>query len=1128
MKKYLPLLMLFSLVTGCGKKEESPKVTPYAQSRMDEKKEPTPVQKQEPKQEEPGEKVVSYPLEPDIKPSKVAVMPLSCPNGSYAPCNYQNRHFFPALLNALLEVRSDIRLPRRNAVINTAKEKKLISSYGLARRDSEFGLKHAGDFAREIKADRVILPSLFGNDEGEYRLKIRIVQPGQEVKTLSEKNYKAQSVPLDFFATYELYEQAAFETADYLLGNTSAISQLQKSGGTDKAGNLVNQALAKKHDLSLSAQEEAVHLLCHAVKEDPRYPDAWAALSETYTLLANNLYGTQTDISRDMALRSLVAAAIALRLDPENPAVLRAAYLAYYVNCHPLLQEKYRKAYMKAASGEPLSQFLSSPEDDLAAREKAFATLENLPCYLYMFSDAIREESAIPAIERAFEKQASSTFLCTAIRNAYESTKFPRSRSYALIQTYLAQRQFLESWLPWLKNHPQGKAKAEQIMNNLKGYAARWGVINEKQDMSISEFLDTVKNLYFNSEAEYFEPDSFPFQGLKVCRELEERILSVLNSEPADSAQFFDSLDLTPRDCLALWERELLRGPLSTLYLVGQNLFVPEVAQRVVPELEKVFPDDLLVLNAGFSLIYKVTGLGPTGTKYLTKMKNLDYNNITALVYQQDNYISKSGTFDPKYYKAFYFVYIATDPGNSSVLARAYDHLFRLEDLDLAKKVLLHYKRLFPSQKWALGQDLVMIRFEQKRSNTREEIQSLYGADIKDPYAIWSAAQIYRANGFFDEALEYYIKAFEKLPKEVSLAEELGWSWRLKGQPEKFVETIEKCILENGHILKSCSLNQDIGFYYFFQGEPEKARPYYEQSNNIDSWQGGSINGRAYLAYAAGDKEKAKAEFETCYARYNQSSDPETIVMMYLKDGKLQEAKQYIEEKLQDPKLLGGAFMRYLYSDCMYRLGEKDRAWGELNTASKIYKSGLGMSWALGRHYLRLGQTEEAIKYLENVKNSIRLGLGGMLPLYQLLAEAYLQRGTPQDAMPYLTLCRIDMLDNDENMYLIGLYNYKIGQKQEARNWLTAVLNVAPEQTRARATLVLLELDEGNIDAAVTQGEKGMKCCIFKDDTYLYYALGLAYEKKGRKDKAKPLLEKVFQIDGADSFWGKKAAEIKI
>ena len=37
-----------------------------------------------------------------------------------------------------------------------------------------------------------------------------------------------------------------------------------------------------------------------------------------------------------------------------------------------------------------------------------------------------------------------------------------------------------------------------------------------------------------------------------------------------------------------------------------------------------------------------------------------------------------------------------------------------------------------------------------------------------------------------------------------------------------------------------------------------------------------------------------------------------------------------------------------------------------------------------------------------------------------------------------------------------------------------------------------------------------------------------AYTKKGQKDKAKPLLDKVFQIDGPDSFWGKKAAEIKI
>jgi len=116
-------------------------------------------------------------------------------------------------------------------------------------------------------------------------------------------------------------------------------------------------------------------------------------------------------------------------------------------------------------------------------------------------------------------------------------------------------------------------------------------------------------------------------------------------------------------------------------------------------------------------------------------------------------------------------------------------------------------------------------------------------------------------------------------------------------------------------------------------------------------------------------------------------------------------------------------------------------------------------------------------------------------------------------------------LDDENTFAVLGCYYLMKGDCQEAHKWINMSLNVFPGLTYAIATQVLIDLKEGKVDDAIVHGEKGLKCCIFIDDTRLYGALAKAYRQKGMNDKAKKLIDDIISIDGQNSYWARKAVE---
>ncbi|MCX7000220.1 MAG: hypothetical protein NT106_08005 [Candidatus Sumerlaeota bacterium] len=1119
MKKLIIMSVFLLVLCHCGKKEEKPQVTTYAKELLAKR---TPQPAKQPAAPAVDEKKESN-LEAPVVPARVVIMPIACVNGSYAPGNYQNRHLFPALTNTLLEIYGNISAPRRNAIIDLAVEKKLISRQFFARRRKEYDLKEAVAFGNEIKADYLVIPSLYGDDTGTYKFKAQVMKPAEGENVLWETACSTQTIKLNYMATCPLYIDCAFKVAGYFLKkDQSSKPYLVKSNGTAKAKGLVAEAREKQKYLTLQDQIRGVRLLYDALKDDPNYPEAWISLSESYSILAKNLYGTSTPIEGEMALRSMVAALIALRLDPGNPGAYRAAMVSFSLNNQPHNAKRYMESYSAMEPDTPLARYVKIKSHDLSISENALKNLA--PNQFFLYSQNVRPKSVKTVFSDILKAHSDSTFLYHSMSDILEPYNFFLCRPLALVHTYLAQKQFLEYYIPWLKSHSAGGDDAMKALGNLSRFNTKPSPINADKTDQVSQIMNGLRDSYMDGSASYFQLDSAPFEGLKICRQAQKEVLAKLNADPLADGNYYDSINLSERDALFLWQRELLRGPITTIYLVGTCLWVPEVPQKVIPELGKLFPLDMLVLNSGFYCLYSVTGNGPVGNYYLKKMFDVDQNNTRVKGYELDNYCKgKKQRSDLSWVTCAY--YIATDPGNSQVVSTACSDLFLLDELGMSRDVLNYYRFLFPEDVWGMKHELNITKYKEKRPNTKEEISRLFHPDLTNSSDLWTAADIYRGNGYFDEALEFYKRAFEMLPGNKELARQLGWSWRLSGNPEKYIETHERCAMENSGTLTAASLYQNIGYYYYFQGDADRARPYYIKSNNIDSGQGGSILGRAYLAYAEGNRDGAMQELETEFGRYHTSTPVELTAQIMIKEKQPNEALQYIDKMLFNRQLVSHGEINALKAECLYRMGQKEKAIEVVISISNIFTNDVHMQCDIAYMYLRDGRMDDAIHYLETYLHEMKLGVWEFQPIYRTLVESYLQKDDLAGAEPYLLKCKLFYLDDENTLAILGYYALKKGDCQEARKWINMSLNVFPGLTSAIATQVLLDLKEGKVDDAIVHGEKGLKCCIFIDDTRLYSALARAYRQKGMNDKAKKLVDDIISIDGQNSYWAKKAEE---
>ena len=1043
-------------------------------------------------------------------------MPIACVDGSLATCNYLNRHFFQALTGTTLKYFGNLTTPDRNMILKAALEKKYVYDYGLSKRGKEFSFSTAQSFTEKMSPEYIIFPVLHGKDNGNYKFTVKVWKPSEGKEKVWQKSWRADGEELDFPLTLDLYEKAAFAACEHIIGKK--ISRNNFPASSRELSSHIQQAESLRKVLTLESEIEAVRLFCKSLRKSPGSARLWAEISETYTILAKNVSATWTKKALETSLRSMVAATIAKKFDPEDSKVKRALYFSASMNYLPVIADERYDEYV-SDSDDLIARF--SKADNSEKQQKIFNDiLKQKPGYSFISQGSVSNEEAINRLNDLWKQCPQSTFVCNALGDKiYNGGEFFKSENYVQIHTFKAQQQFLDYAYRWMKERPdEMHERHEDLVQEIRNVCSSFDISVSDEETSVTRIMEEMKKYYFGRNALYFTEEKLPFQVLKVCRNVQKDMQDYLNNHESFPEQ---TVDITDSYALDLWQRELLRGPLGALYIVGNKLSVFRVIKKAVPQMVNLYPEDLLVQNLGFNLIYGETGYGPDGDRYLNVMNELDINHPLVISYRMKNY-RDGGNINPPKSKALGIIYLASKPGSAQVIKKDYYFFFKLREMKWAQKMAKRYVHCFPDSIWGKRKLVEIKQYIEKRYNTLAELDSIFPDEMTNPYTMWSAAGIYRSNGHFEKGLELFRKAFEQLPDDKDLAHKLGYSWRLAGRPEKYVQTLEIFAKEHKGSLKSCITYNQIGDFYYFQAETEKARKYYNRANRIDSWQGGSIMGRALLCYADGDLEGAKKEIQTNINRYQSDYAPSRFAGMLFKNDEIERAGKYIREKYEECHSPGNYNLRMARAEYYYRTDQRKKLFTDLHHFINIYKPDVDSRAKLAEMYLRVGDFDGCIRLLEKEIPRLSKTHWKMQPLYSRLARAYIMKGDLEAAEEWVDKCRLFALTHKKTFGLLGFYHWKKGNIEKARDYLVMQLNTEPSNTTARACLVGLEREQGNIDKAIEQGEKGMKCCILHDDTELYYQLAKAYLEKGVKKEAKKLTERIIMVDGENSRTGRK------
>jgi tetratricopeptide (TPR) repeat protein len=115
------------------------------------------------------------------------------------------------------------------------------------------------------------------------------------------------------------------------------------------------------------------------------------------------------------------------------------------------------------------------------------------------------------------------------------------------------------------------------------------------------------------------------------------------------------------------------------------------------------------------------------------------------------------------------------------------------------------------------------------------------------------------------------------------------------------------------------------------------------------------------------------------------------------------------------------------------------------------------------------------------------------------LAIAYADDGDTGLAInEFREVLRIDPFDTDARRELAQVY-LEADRIDDAVNQLRQTLNIAPGDADAAHRLAVIYLDQGMIDQAAAALESG---AMDEEDAELWYQLGKAYDKEGRRDDA--------------------------
>ena len=330
--------------------------------------------------------------------------------------------------------------------------------------------------------------------------------------------------------------------------------------------------------------------------------------------------------------------------------------------------------------------------------------------------------------------------------------------------------------------------------------------------------------------------------------------------------------------------------------------------------------------------------------------------------------------------------------------------------------------------------------------------QKVVAQEPNNPEFHSNLASVYQSAGQLDQALAEYDKAIELRPSDPEYLVNKGRVYQTMNKSERAIELFKQALsIDN----KSVSALTALGVAYRIQSQYDKAESHLLGAikQSAHAWEAQGELG--VLCEVQGKLDQAIYRYSAALKINPQALNYlEALASVYLKKGEFETAIAYYQQVVtQNPQ---SAKAHGQLGIALYKSKDYYGAVKELRVAVDVDSGNMSYLNALGGAYRSLGKNEQAQSCFQNV----------------LLRDS----------------------ENTDARVQLGIIAFENRNWPTAEKYLKGALAISPGDPEARYYVGMIEVNKGNLDAAIKQfGE--LKSLVM-NDARVYYGLGLAYSRK--------------------------------
>jgi len=892
---------------------------------------------------------------------------------------------------------------------------------------------------------------------------------------------------------------------------------------------------------SIIRLEKANQLANESIELAPNLPEAWQALTLSYTILFDSFRINYSHCRQEFCIRALTAGQIAQWLAPDDvkSVLVNSIALFYYgriVDAINNVEEYLKKHPDNKIAQATISAFTGNNNNFPFECEelKNDATLNDLlQNILYVRSDD--RAKRIAQIEKRISNYPfAPNFLYSLGRYSATAGELTERRIYdtnmSIQGSLFSLIEIVRQW-EVRKNSKEAKRIAESIYKLINCTPQNINQQNDKSrnDYPISQNLRVELEKWSKNQLDKMDftninwgYDSLPFKLLEFMEKEKQNLLT-------NSADEFDKkglragysgFGLTTEESLALSSRYAIDGACLSFNDIVLALSVPSADVNLGQKIIDLFPDDLPILET-FSQYYWYNKFNNVMVdKYQSAMNSIDFTYL-PMKWRYANFVHEKTPQENKKKLEYQLTslkvlapfdydnlnYIYKKLGNSLLFQSSATYAKLMYELDpYNPRKLYDY---FTSK--ALAEDRLI---------GKEEVEDLISRlSETNPTNCLLRGDIYTNAQMLADAMREYESYIDKvLPEDKNPYYRLAFIYRIIGNNKKAEETIEKYLnkyppsLVTGNML--VYMGSDIELYgeYDLDGAGEYLRRVFQQNTGQSS----ISYFHTYYEWANGNRDKAISILTNDVERYPYSSHYADLGWMYFACHNGDKALEFAEKSIS----VGNRY-RYGYwlkSELFRRAGQEEPSIETIKQYERVNIDDAGPKLLFAMHYCNEGDFEKTVQY---AKTGYDMDNGNyVVDCLRFIALGLINKGEYDEADKYIR--KLNAWDSISEVVpeLKARIELKKGNPEKALEVLKPALNMGTQESRTVAAQAYLELKMP--DKALEMLDKPMKYFLYISPE-LRYTYVLSLKANGKDKEAMEQIEQCYKEDGPLGYYGKIA-----